>query len=70
MLFEFPEFKTSYLTFDFIASSLSIAFVAILETLISAKIADSMTKTNFNQRKEVFGLGLANIVTGTTQALV
>jgi hypothetical protein len=39
-------------------------FVSLLETLISAKIADAMTKTSFNQRKEVFGLGLANIVTG------
>jgi MFS superfamily sulfate permease-like transporter len=59
-----PEFKLSYITIDFFASSLSIAFVALLETLISAKIADSMTKTSFNQRKEVFGLSLANIVTG------
>jgi SulP family sulfate permease len=63
-LFVFPEFKTQYLTIDFFSSSLSIAFVAILETLISAKIADQMTKTQFNQRREVFGLGAANIVTG------
>jgi SulP family sulfate permease len=41
-----------------------IAFVVILETLISAKIADGMTKTKFKQRKEVFGVGLANIAAG------
>jgi SulP family sulfate permease len=63
-LVSWPEFKLSYITVDFFSSALSIAFVALLETLISAKIADTMTKTNFNQRKEVFGLGLANIVTG------
>jgi SulP family sulfate permease len=63
-LVSWPEFKLSYITIDFFSSALSIAFVALLETLISAKIADTMTKTTFNQRKEVFGLGLANIVTG------
>jgi SulP family sulfate permease len=41
-----------------------IAFVVILETLISAKIADGMTKTKFNQRREVLGVGLANIASG------
>ena len=64
VLISWPEFKLSYITIDFFSSALSISFVALLETLISAKIADTMTKTTFNQRKEVFGLGLANIVTG------
>lgn len=64
VLISWPEFKLSYITIDFLSSALSISFVALLETLISAKIADTMTKTTFNQRKEVFGLGLANIVTG------
>lgn len=44
--------------------SIVIAFVATLETLISAKTADGMTKTKFSQRKEVFGLGLGNIISG------
>lgn len=43
---------------------LAVALVAILETLISAKIADAMTKTKYNQRKEVLGLGLANLASG------
>ncbi len=41
-----------------------IAFVALLETLISAKTADGMSKTRFDQRKEAFGVGLANIASG------
>ncbi len=47
-----------------IKASAVIAFVVILETLISAKTADGMTKTKFNQRREVFGVGLANIASG------
>ena len=47
-----------------IKASLVIAFVAILETLISAKTADGMTKTKFRQDKEVLGVGLANIASG------
>ncbi|HEY1037555.1 MAG TPA: SulP family inorganic anion transporter [Candidatus Paceibacterota bacterium] len=41
-----------------------VAVIVILETLLSAKIADGMTKTRFNQGKEVFGVGLANIASG------
>ena len=42
----------------------SVAFIAILETLISAKIAGNMTKTRFDSRKELLGLSLANIGSG------
>jgi len=38
--------------------------VAILETLISGKIADGMTRTKFDPRKEVLGLGFANVASG------
>lgn len=60
-LFRIPSFS-----FDFVllAPALSVAFIAILETLISAKIADGMTGTKFNARREIFGLGLANIASG------
>ena len=34
-------------------AALSIAFVAVLETLISAKIAAKITKVKCNQRREV-----------------
>ncbi len=50
------------------SSLLSIAIVtaviAVLETLITAKLADSMTKTKFNSHKEVLGLSLANLASG------
>lgn len=39
-----------------------IAIIWLLETLISAKIADKATKTKFNQQKETLWLALANIV--------
>jgi SulP family sulfate permease len=42
----------------------AICVVAILETLMSAKIADGMTKTKHNTRKEVLGVGVANIFSG------
>ena len=41
-----------------------IAFIAIIETLLSAKVANMMTKTKFNERKEILALSLANIVSG------
>jgi MFS superfamily sulfate permease-like transporter len=43
---------------------LPIAFVSILETLISAKIADVVTNTKFNPKSEVLSLGVSNIVSG------
>lgn len=54
-----PHFDPSLIMAGF-----AVALVAILETLISAKIADGMTKTKHHKRKEVFGLGWANIVSG------
>jgi len=47
-----------------LSMSAVVAFVVVLETLISAKVADGMTKTKFNQRREVLGVGFANIASG------
>lgn len=41
-----------------------VALISILETLITAKIGDSLTKTEFNPKKETFGLALSNVVSG------
>jgi SulP family sulfate permease len=49
---------------DILLGAVAISVVAILETLMSAKIADNMTKTKHNTRKEVFGVGIANIFSG------
>lgn len=59
--FEVPQFEFS---FFMIQAAGVIALVAILETMLSARIADGMTRTKHNDRKEMFGLGLANIVSG------
>lgn len=47
-----------------IITGIVVALIAILETMISAKIADGMTKTKHNKRKEMLGLGFANIASG------
>lgn len=59
--FETPNFGIS--TF-MISTAAVVALVAILETMLSARIADGMTSTKHNGRKEMLGLGLANIVSG------
>jgi sulfate permease, SulP family len=47
-----------------LSASFPIAIVAILETIISAKVADRQTNTKHHQEKEVFGLSLANLASG------
>lgn len=47
-----------------ISAALGVAVIAIIETLISAKIGQLMTKQSFSSRKEMLGLGLANIGSG------
>ncbi len=60
-LFEATTFNFST---EIIVPALTVALIAILETMISAKIADGMTKTKHSKRKEMLGLGLANIASG------
>jgi SulP family sulfate permease len=61
-----PKLFDIHLIFDKppLVPALVIAIVAILETLLSAKIADKMSHTKHDARKEVFGLGLANVASG------
>lgn len=47
-----------------ILGSLKVAFVAVLETLISARIADGMTGTRHNSSDETRGLAYANMLSG------
>lgn len=47
-----------------LSTAMTVAVVAILETMISARIADGMTGTKHNPRKEMLGLSIANIVSG------
>lgn len=61
VLFQLPKLHFSI---HYIFPALSIALISILETMISARIADGITKTKHNKRKEMLGLSLANIVCG------
>lgn len=46
-----------------VTAAIWVAVIALLETLISAKIATKTTRLAFNSQREVYGLGLTNIVT-------
>jgi SulP family sulfate permease len=63
-LIHLPHFTTKLLNMQTLVAVLAVSLIAVLETLISAKIADGMTKTRFHQRKEIFGLAIANIGSG------
>ena len=49
---------------NIIVGALKVTFVAVLETLISARIADNLTGTRFDWSLEVKGLAVANFVCG------
>ncbi len=53
----------------FMVTAAATTAIIVIETLISAKIADGMTKTKFDRRKEVLGVGLANIAAGVMGGL-
>ncbi|MDD3793567.1 MAG: SulP family inorganic anion transporter [Candidatus Gracilibacteria bacterium] len=49
--------------------SLVVAIIAIIETIISARIAEKITKVKFNKDREVLGLAISNIGTGLVGGL-
>lgn len=53
-----------HFSFGFIMTGFTVALVALLETMVSARIADGVTKTKHNKNKEILGLGIANIASG------
>jgi len=44
--------------------ALSIAFVGLMESLLTAKLVDELTATPSSKRRESIGLGIANIMSG------
>ncbi|GAB3661350.1 SulP family inorganic anion transporter [Zhihengliuella somnathii] len=46
--------------------SLAMAFVGLLESLMTAKLVDDITDTHSNKTRESWGQGVANLVTGFT----
>ncbi len=65
-LVQFPTFSFE---FDLLSAGLSIACVAIIETLISARIGEMMTGVKFDRRKEMLGLSIASIGSGLAGGL-
>jgi SulP family sulfate permease len=63
-LVSFPKFSEVEFSANVFSNTVSVAFIAILETLISARIADDMTKTKHDQGREVLSIAICNIVTG------
>jgi len=45
-------------------TAISIAFVGLLETLLTAKLVDEMTETRSNKTRESWALGLGNLCAG------
>jgi SulP family sulfate permease len=45
-------------------TALSIAFVGLMESLLTAKLVDDITDTSSSKRRESWGLGIANILAG------
>jgi SulP family sulfate permease len=45
-------------------TALSVAFVGLLETLLTAKLVDDLTDTRSNKGRESWALGIANIAAG------
>lgn len=58
------ELPTLQFSSALVFSGIAVALIAIIETLLSAKIADRITKTHHNARQEIVGLAVANIVSG------
>ncbi len=54
-------FETLQTIFPF---ALAMAFVGLLESLMTAKLVDDITDTRSNKTREAWGQGVANIVTG------
>ena len=49
---------------EFIGPALALAGLAILDSLLSCKVADNMTGTHHSSDRETFGQGMANIAAG------
>ncbi len=61
----FPQIPLNLETFKVIAPyALAVAFVGLLESLMTAKLVDDVTDTASNKTREAWGQGVANLVTG------
>ncbi|UOQ43558.1 SulP family inorganic anion transporter [Halobacillus salinarum] len=64
-LFLIPDLPLSFETLQIIFPvSLALAFVGLLESLLTSQIVDDMTDTMSDKNKEARGQGIANIISG------
>ncbi|WP_417610916.1 SulP family inorganic anion transporter [Parasphingorhabdus sp.] len=60
-----PQVPITWETLQIIAPySLAMAAVGLLESLLTASIVDDLTETRSDKRRETYGQGIANFVTG------
>ena len=60
-----PEIPLTWETFQIVAPySLAMAAVGLLESLLTASIVDDLTETRSDKKRETYGQGIANFVTG------
>jgi len=63
--FHVPQIPITWETLRIIAPySLAMAAVGLLESLLTASIVDDMTETRSDKKRETYGQGIANFVTG------
>jgi len=63
--FHVPQIPITWETLGIIAPySLAMAAVGLLESLLTASIVDDMTETRSDKKRESYGQGIANFVTG------
>ncbi|RFU62046.1 SulP family inorganic anion transporter [Peribacillus glennii] len=64
-MFMLPDIPVNLETLSIILPySIALAFVGLLESLLTAQIVDDLTDTDSNKNKEARGQGIANIVAG------
>merc|ERR1711907_420609 len=70
-LANFPKWEKQGSFADMMAGSLSVGFICVLETLITAKIADNIAgaKVPFDPEKEVLSTGIGNALVGVMGGL-
>ncbi|TFV64460.1 SulP family inorganic anion transporter [Geodermatophilus sp. DF01-2] len=63
--FALPDVPLTYATLAIITPyALGVAFVGLMESLMTAKLVDELTDTGSDKTRESWGQGVANIVTG------
>ena len=60
---ELPRFTWSFVK-DILPTSIILALIGLIESLMTAELLTDLTKTPGNLRRECFGQGIANIFAG------